>query len=629
MEEQGISSASDSGSRPLQSTIRRVGHRSSSWAAGIPKIPVPPALFIYMALLLTFLGGCHHAPKPPFPGLVSLAAEVGPARTLAAPGTRNAWTCPGPVRRFLQDGSRVMAATEGGLVRIEGAHTDLVTTEWGLPNHELRDLVPWRGDVYLASGEGLIHLPENTARLISFPREARRSAILCLLPDQNVLWLGTSDGLILWDGHRAWGYPVGSPGTRERVLSLVRVRDQIIVNLEKSGLRSVHEITLEPLSGLPDGPFSAIEGGQALWLGTPRGLFRWESGRASNIPPVGSGSSPAVSTLCAFGGQLWCGDFEGGLRRMVGGRLAPFEWSIREPITAIGPMQEGILLGTASGPWNGSGLMIEDALPGNQVTAILSGDGETWVGTFRDGLVRIDAEGHISAPLGGLPSDEINALLRQGSDLLVATQRGVARVLSGSQPQVRSTRYADLRCLCLSTWRGDLLIGTGKGLIIERQGTPRLIGRDEGLPGETVYSIAIQGDTLWIGTSGGLAKMVGTGSPFPVRDPAIPSGWVTALVVGPDGFLGGTYGGGVFCLRGGHFKRIRERLSVNSGAALRIGEQVFLGTAEEGLVAVSSGECLPWRGREGLPGSNVLSLAATGDTLCVWTTGGIARIISP
>lgn len=123
-----------------------------------------------------------------------------------------------------------------------------------------------------------------------------------------------------------------------------------------------------------------------------------------------------------------------------------------------------------------------------------------------DGLWLFDgrtAVRHTSAS-GALPADEVTAVAYDGAAIWAGTfDAGFARLNRDPRRLAPSDGLADGRidARALASWRGLLLAGTPSGLSVVR-------GDAAGLaPMHEVTSVAAVGDALWIGFSGGIARL--------------------------------------------------------------------------------------------------------------------------
>lgn len=162
-------------------------------------------------------------------------------------------------------------------------------------------------------------------------------------------------------------------------------------------------------------------------------------------------------------------------------------------------------------------------LPSNRTLALVeSPSGDLWIGTADAGIARRAPGGGWRRSLttfDGLPSNDVQALLRSGDSVWVGTAGGAA--LFAENPA--NARVA-LR-------RSDTSASTAGALV-----------------SDDVRALAILGDTLWAGTAGGLAAFAAGGW---VNRSGVGAGAVNALLVqgdtlwvataaGPRAYVGGT-----------------------------------------------------------------------------------------
>lgn len=271
----------------------------------------------------------------------------------------------------------------------------------------------------------------------------------------------------------------------------------------------------------------------------------------------------------------------------------------------------------AAGPWAGrlalataGGLVLADTatletskvirassgLPSDNLLSIAeSPAGYLWIGTADRGLSRLRPDGTFLRTLtsfDGVPSDRVQALLRAGDSLWVATNGGVA--LFAEHP---ATGQASLR-------RSDSQASTAGGIV-----------------SDDVTSLAVWGDTLWAGTNAGLS--VYAGGAWTPRT-AITSARVQALFVARDTLWIGTktgllvYAAGVRSPRGAGV----ETLSLGAHP-----EGVARGSVSGPFVERADGtEHAPGIG--GLPTARVQSiLTAESGRVFAGTNGGLARFV--
>ncbi|MBN1209149.1 MAG: response regulator [Myxococcaceae bacterium] len=280
----------------------------------------------------------------------------------------------------------------------------------------------------------------------------------------------------------------------------------------------------------------------------------------------------------------------------------------------------------------------EDGLPQNTVFAIQqTRDGYLWVGTW-EGLVRFDGasftvfDRHNTPELG---EHGIRALLDDGAGgLWVGTKKGVLRYEKGRfqrLPDEGELRQLNVQALALEG--RTLWIGTSLGLeqVPLAGGARRRYTAREGLPSSLIEALAVDGTgALWVGTREGLAKL-SAGAVEPVALPEGADARIRSLLAARDGTLWvGTYGG-LLALREGKFTWYgpEDGLPRYEVSALWEDRDGTLWVGHEmGLARLTAQGFASFGQKEGLSGTRVYSLFEDRDqNLWVGTAdGGLNRL---
>ena len=335
------------------------------------------------------------------------------------------------------------------------------------------------------------------------------------------LWLGTREGLFVYDGQRfrKFQHDAGDPGS----ISSNGIRGvfedshgRLWVNTITAGLNLLDRArwrfrhfghTGEPGGLSHDGVFALAEADDSrLWVGTQAGLdlFDPDSGQARPVPLGEKGGEFVMTLLRDADGALWVGTLGQGLfREADGGTFAP--------------------VGMAGG----------GAAPRDIFCMAMDAHGRLWVGA-RDGLYRFDADG------GGLVAATLEPTAL-GDELLNVTQ--ITPAADGTlwlgtfgvgvyhvDPAAGSIRAVDLGLTGAGAQhvdqgaiaidrQGGLVVGTfGAGLL--RRPPPVLDVRSyraggngaDSLRGEDIYSVMADGHTLLVGSFGGGVQRVDPGA---------------------------------------------------------------------------------------------------------------------
>ncbi len=316
--------------------------------------------------------------------------------------------------------------------------------------------------------------------------------VRCILADsRGFLWLGTGDGLSLFDGYGFTNYSVEDGLPSASVQALLESRDGAYWIATTRGLvrweASRVNATLAPVALGPEGSVADVQAlvqdrSGAVWAGTARGLFSLHrTAGAWNALPVrlgrdpGEGGDSVVSLLEDRSGFLWAGT-ENGLYRK-----AP----------------------------NGAAERVE--LPGVAMphvrTLVEDRHGSVWAGTFFDGLFEL------SSPRAGARASVLRQLTR-GDGL---AGHNVTALLETSDGRLWAASYG------------------GVTEISPDRRSVRAYTQAEGLSGLGIWSLAEDRDgNVWIGgDDSGLMRLARDGfRRYGARD-GMKSDRVTALFEGP------------------------------------------------------------------------------------------------
>ena len=386
---------------------------------------------------------------------------------------------------------RVWVGTENGLFEIGGGRARSFSVANGLPDNRIRALHEDRdGVLWVGTGKGLARFDGKRFESVALTAESAGAAVTAFHEDvDGTFWAGTEKGAL----YRRAG---------NRFEAVIRP------NPSGRGLASVNALIRDR-----DGN---------LWICTDRGLARWRDGELSSL----TGGLFAVSELPAIlednEGSLWVGSSAVGLLRLRDGKLltAGEPEGLKSDMTwTIVPRKEG-------GLWVGSNLGLGSYVGGRyqqisgprgheniKVRSVVEDrQGVLWVGTMGAGMYRLDQRGMKLFDRGtGLSGNSVTALMEdrlgriwvgteEGLDVIEQDKiRSMQSLLHTSEPTpIHLIHEAHGGDLWVATWSQGLLV-------IGKNGTRRLSVAD-GLPSDFVFGIYEdeKGD-MWLGTSRGLA----------------------------------------------------------------------------------------------------------------------------
>jgi ligand-binding sensor domain-containing protein len=371
----------------------------------------------------------------------------------------------------------------------------------------------------------------------------------------------------------------------------------------------------------PSAPVRALTAdGEALFIGTASGLWRFADGKAKRSDHPVLRKREITALKLARNGDLHVGAGPYGWWRVTaaGARLqrAVYAGCFVETKRGVEPRPPGP---ACASPRRSNG-----GPPSSHVTALEHFDGHLYVGSFDRGLFRRDGDGWVLVE--GVPRF-VNALASDGARLYAGTTKGLYRIDARGVERVE-LGVAGEHVNGLYAARGWLRAATGQGVVeLAPDGAVRVLDERAGLPSRISYAVTETADgALWIATAGGVVRLAGGGARvYTQTSGALPHDWVTSLLPDGSSVLAGTYDAGVARLDpDGHGVRVAglERLWVNPNGLFRDGDRLLVLTLGDGLVVAGPG-ARPQVVH--LPADDVTSVAADGGALWVGTRAGLVK----
>lgn len=383
--------------------------------------------------------------------------------------------------------------TNAGLSRFDGRHFAPISLGGTATSAQtaVRALAQTaNGDLWIGTNIGLARIPSaaqdqfdaSADAMYRTGNEAGDRVTSLLSSRSGILWVGTEGGLFRWEHGQL------VPVVKE--LGITQITEDLNGNLlivargkfyEWVGTRLIEhtELAQQLDAGLNQVFYVMQDRSGTIWFCTNLGIARKRSGSIERVAPYGhSDVDLALRAYEDHVGTVW----------------AYKSLGLTRPANKL---QDVISLGSAA-------------------RAIYSGrDGELWVGTNGDGLLRLkDTAVQMFTTADGLPSNvAMTVLPGRNSVLWTGFNCGGLTAFDGQ----RFTVYSEKNGLSNScVWslaedsRDDLWVGTwGGGLFRLRNGQFTQFSKSKGLPNDIVRSIvAAKDDSLWIGTEDGLSHMV-------------------------------------------------------------------------------------------------------------------------
>jgi Two component regulator propeller len=285
----------------------------------------------------------------------------------------------------------------------------------------------------------------------------------------------------------------------------------------RGGVRVI--ASLQP-AGLPSPDVTALAAGDgALYVGTfDRGAARLMRGVDSlDVTPLVA-VDERVNAIAARAGEVWVGTARGATR-VTGAAATTFaskDGLADDHVNAILAETDAVTIATTHGLAivDAAGVRrvtVENGLPASRLTALARAtDGALWVGGAH-GAARWDGAWSLARALDRrLPDDFVTAVAADGASLWVGTySSGMARRDPGGGWSPVDGAPLWVNPGAIAAWAGRVFVGTnGRGLAIFDGHAWRTLTVADGLPADDVTAFAVDEDGLWVGTRGGLARVV-------------------------------------------------------------------------------------------------------------------------
>ena len=352
-----------------------------------------------------------------------------------------------------------------------------------------------------------------------------RAKITCLLAlEGEELWVGTEEGVVVWDGMKLTQAQVPSALRQTKVLAMMRDRDSNIWVGTAQGLLRFNSEGLSSLGGASPAtsvPVNALfedrEGN--LWAGGTRGIERLRDSAFITYSVGGQQSESSGPIYVDEEGRAWFAPYAGGLRWLKDGNTGSvtndglshdvvYSMAGGKSELWIGRQQGGLTrLRYEEGRITTKTYTQADGLAQNAVYAVYrSQDGVVWAATLGGGVSEYSKEHFTTySSTTGMASDTVSSITESADGTMwFATQNGL-HALSHGQWHALTVRDGlpsdNVDCLLLDS-AGRLWIGTTSGLAFLSSGHVQQPGGGPPSLYEPIFGIAEdQSGRLWVATS--------------------------------------------------------------------------------------------------------------------------------
>ncbi len=476
-------------------------------------------------------------------------------------------------------------ATEEGLVRFDGVRFTLFDSHNtpAIGRDDIRTLLADRaGNLWFGTqGRGLVRYRDGRFTAYTTKDGLVDGTIRALAAGRDgSLWIGTERGLNRFKDGRFTAYATKDGLASDQVRAIYEDRRGRLWVGTTGGLSLYQQSRFTPVaiknaSGADEAkPVFAIQESRdgSIWFGLDGGgLNRLQNGVMTVYTKQQGLSSNFVQTLLEDrDGNLWVGTRDGGLNRFTQGFFSSYTESEGLPSSSVQSIfedREGNLWVGCSGP-----VALNRFRDGD---FMIYGKAEGWVGERAWSIAEDGQGGFWVGATGGLnhwthgvftplrdpqwpKQPTIRTILagRDGSLWIGVQGAGLTRFKNGrfTEYTTRDGLSSNVVYALAEDDQGNLWIGTEVGLSRLRKGQFTVYGKKDGLPA-SVRSVHVARDGgLWLGISGGLARMSQNGV-FSIVGPAqgFPGDQVQSFYEDGQGTLWIGTTAGLYGMRSGRF----------------------------------------------------------------------------
>ena len=348
----------------------------------------------------------------------------------------------------LDSAGTVWITTGNGVLRYDGKTVERLSRGNGLGFDNVHDvLVDREGNVWFGTDAGASKLVPGPFKLLTEAQGLPHPFVRAISEDaRGRLWVGGRQGGAILEGDHFRVLDFGAARTPPNIYSIAPLPDGRMLLGTRFGGLYLHDGVRARLyttdNGLPsDFILALLPDSAGVWIGTHRGLARWEDGK---IAPVTHASFPVNMGVIAMAhdadGRVWIGTSSDGVVILDG-----------ERVVRLG-LEQGLTTETI---WSLG----------------RAGDGAMWIGSNGDGAFRVSGDRiERFTTRDGLVNDFIWQVLPDSrGDVWFYTNRGLDRYGNGTFTHYgRGDGLLDLEGTANAAWEdsnGDLWFGAGSGLV--------------------------------------------------------------------------------------------------------------------------------------------------------------------
>jgi ligand-binding sensor domain-containing protein len=482
------------------------------------------------------------------------------------------------------------------------------------------------------------------------PRDADARSITSILPLRSGdLLIGTrKDGVLIYDGQKLQAFHQTLAALH--VTELAGSESDLWIGTQDQGVvhwQAGRAETFTEAQGLPDPQVFAIAlTNDKAYVGTAVGIAEFDSGRFVRVLAPGL----FARALYIDGNTLLAGNSDAVAEIHLQQQRAPNLASAAEGISDVQQLISGgeALYAVTSaalyqkqsqrGGWRRVLSTGASQLSDRNISALaVDGSNRFWVGYFDHGLDLYDSSGR---GVRHFEDDNIfcvNRVLPNAANGMVAVATANGLVLfnqSGGKQQVlgRADGLLSDHVTDAALYGNGMVLATPAGLTFLDGAGARSLYAFHGLVNNHVYAVAAAGKEVVAGTLGGISVLQNENVAvnYTVSTRGFSHNWISAIVRDGDGWVIGTYGGGIVRLspdgRFESFDIATQKFEVYPNAMLATDQHILAGTLGKGLYVYNRGSGRWSVITTGLPSLTVTALAAGNGLIYVGTDNGLVRI---
>ncbi len=382
------------------------------------------------------------------------------------------------------DGRVWIGTRDDGLFYLD--HGGLVAVKEGLPDRKINSLLPMgNGKLWVGTDNGMALW--NGSRIVAsdVPLSLRNVQIVTMARDRDGnIWIGTKDGLVRLTGSGAVTSQVGSGEYPSEVSALLEDREGNVWVGSAQGLERLRDsafVTYSTADGMPagsNGPIYVGPDGRTWFAPATGGLYWMKDKKVEKVDLAGL-DNDIVYSIAGNQNDVWVG-------RQMGG------------LTHLFPRGDGLAAETYTHA---------DGLAQDSVYSVhTEHDGTVWAGTLSGGVSRV-REGRLTTytTADGMASNTVVSI-EEGQDgaIWFATSRGLSKLTGGRWHTYSVSAGLPLNA-AISLFEdssGILWVGTTNGLAFLGSDGTHISYFSQELLREPVYGMAEDASGyLWVSTS--------------------------------------------------------------------------------------------------------------------------------